>query len=193
MASPETADGLDGITTSSRGYGRNGSHGVAATAICRGRASGPCSHDIRCRQPKSSTNMLCRERSLRVKNRMRVIRSSRSVRGGAGNVPAYSAECKLNLATLGELAIAGIAVDLQDPLEACTMGDWSVGFPIGRIDIGDAWRIDAAPWPVVRRIGPELTGLGAPAEGIKHRHRRFIGEQLWPLPELPSRKFRLRG
>jgi hypothetical protein len=31
------------------------------------------------------------ERSLRVKNRMREIRSSGSVRGGAGNTPAYSA------------------------------------------------------------------------------------------------------
>jgi hypothetical protein len=36
--------------------------------------------------------MLFRERSLRVKNRMREIRSSGSVRGGAGNIPAYSAE-----------------------------------------------------------------------------------------------------
>jgi hypothetical protein len=35
--------------------------------------------------------MLFRERSLRVKNRMREIRSSGSVRGGAGNIPAYSA------------------------------------------------------------------------------------------------------
>ncbi|BAR54353.1 reverse transcriptase/maturase family protein [Bradyrhizobium diazoefficiens] len=91
-ASPATADGSDGITTRSRGYGRNGSRGVAATAICRGRASGPCSRDTRCRQPRSSTNMPSRERSLRVKNRMRVIRSSGSVRGGDGNIPAYSAE-----------------------------------------------------------------------------------------------------
>jgi hypothetical protein len=86
------------------------------------------------------------------------------------------AKCKLNLATLGELAIAGIAIDLQDSSEACKMGDRSVGFAIGRIDIGDARRIGAAPWPVVRRIGPELTGLGAPAAGIEHRHRRFIGK-----------------
>ena len=35
--------------------------------------------------------MPSRERSLRVKNRMRVIRSSGSVRGGDGNIPAYSA------------------------------------------------------------------------------------------------------
>jgi hypothetical protein len=54
------------------------------------------------------------------------------------------AECKLNVATLGQLAIAGIAIDLQDPLEACQMGDWSVGSAIGGVDIGDARRISAA-------------------------------------------------
>lgn len=145
---------------------------------------GLCSRDTRCQQPRSSTNMPSRERSLRVKKRMRVIRSSGSVRRGDGNTPAYSAECKLNVATLGELAIAGIAVNLQDPLEACEMSDRSIGFPIGGIDIGDAQRIGATPWPVVRGIGPELTGLGAPAAGIEHRHRRFIGKQLRPLPEL---------
>jgi hypothetical protein len=72
------------------------------------------------------------------------------------------AKCKLNVATLGQLAIAGVAIDLQDPLDAYQMSDWSVGFAIGGIDIGDARRIGAAPWPVVRRIGSELTGLGTP-------------------------------
>jgi hypothetical protein len=94
------------------------------------------------------------------------------------------AECKLNVATLGQLAIAGIAIDLQGPLEARQMGDRSVGLAIGGIDIGDAWRIGTTPWPVVRRIGPRLTGLGAPAAGIEHRHRRLVGKQLWPLSEL---------
>jgi hypothetical protein len=58
------------------------------------------------------------------------------------------------------------------------MGDRSVGFAIGGIDIGDARRIGAAPWPIILRIGPELTGLGTPAAGIKHRHRCLVGEQL---------------
>jgi hypothetical protein len=75
------------------------------------------------------------------------------------------AECKLNVATLGELAITGIAVDLQDPLEACEMGDRSIGFA----DRGHRHRRRpadrAVPWPVVRGIGPELTGLGAPRPG----------------------------
>ncbi|MCW2128000.1 hypothetical protein M2226_006744 [Bradyrhizobium elkanii] len=81
-------------------------------------------------------------------------------------------------------SITGVAIDLQDPLEACQMGDRSVGLAIGGIDINDARRIGTAPWPVVRRIGPELTGLGTPTAGIEHRHRRLVGEQLWPLPEL---------
>ncbi|MGY3695429.1 hypothetical protein ACVIGA_005509 [Bradyrhizobium sp. USDA 3240] len=29
----------------------------------------------------------------------------------------------MDIATLGELAIAGIAIDLQDPFEACEIGD----------------------------------------------------------------------
>jgi hypothetical protein len=45
------------------------------------------------------------ERSLRVKNRMREIRSSGSVRGGDGDIPAYSAECKLNVTPLSEFGV----------------------------------------------------------------------------------------
>ena len=71
------------------------------------------------------------------------------------------AESKLHIAALGELAIAGIAVDLQDALEAGEMGDRPLGLAIGRIDIGDAGRVGAAPGPIVSGIGPELAGLGA--------------------------------
>lgn len=58
--------------------------------------------------------------------------------------PHMRPESKRNLAPLGELGVAGIAV-LQDSLEACQMGDRSVGFAIGSVDVGDAWRISAAP------------------------------------------------
>src|SRR6185437_12687179 len=61
-----------------------------------------------------------------------------------------------------ELAVAGIAVDLQDPLEAVEMGDRPLGLAVRCIDIDDARRIGAAPWPVVSGIGPELPGLGTP-------------------------------
>jgi len=94
------------------------------------------------------------------------------------------AKCKRDVATLGELGVAGIAIDLQDPLEAVEMGDRPLGLAVGCIDIGYSRGIGAAPWPVVRGIGPELPGLGTAAAGIEHRHRRLIGEQLGPLPEL---------
>ena len=49
---------------------------------------------------------------------MREIRSSGSVRGGDGNTPAYSAEGERRRAAgalwIGEAAIAGITVGLQD-------------------------------------------------------------------------------
>ena len=50
------------------------------------------------------------------------------------------AERQPDVATLGELAVTGIAIDLQDALEALQMGHRPLGFAIGRVDIGDAWR-----------------------------------------------------
>jgi hypothetical protein len=64
------------------------------------------------------------------------------------------AECKLDVATLGQLAVAGIAIDLQDSLEALEMGDRVLGFAVGRVDISHARWIGSAPWPVVGHIGP---------------------------------------
>jgi hypothetical protein len=64
------------------------------------------------------------------------------------------AECKLDVATLGQLAVAGIAIDLQDSLEALEMGDRALGFAVGRVDIGDAGWIGSAPRPVIGHIGP---------------------------------------
>jgi hypothetical protein len=57
--------------------------------------------------------MLFRERSLRVKNRMREIRSSGSVRGGAGNIPAYSAEGERDR-VVRQLLVRRVAVTLHD-------------------------------------------------------------------------------
>ena len=48
-------------TTNSFGYGRSGSGGAVGTAICRGRASEPCSLGTHCLLRRSSTNMLLRE------------------------------------------------------------------------------------------------------------------------------------
>jgi hypothetical protein len=69
--------------------------------------------------------MLFRERSLRVKNRMREIRSSGSVRGGAGNIPAYSAQGggdrPVHARGVIELVVAAVGVGLQDTGEAMKM------------------------------------------------------------------------
>ncbi len=55
---------------------------------------------------------------------------------------------------------------------------------VGRIDIGNARRIEAGPGPLVARIGPQLALLDAPASGIEHRRRRLVGEQLGRLLQL---------
>jgi hypothetical protein len=43
--------------------------------------------------------------------------------------------------------------------------------PVGRVDVGDCWRVRPFPWPVVPRIGPELSRLRSSAARIKHRRR----------------------
>ncbi|KRR10959.1 hypothetical protein CQ10_40525 [Bradyrhizobium valentinum] len=48
------------------------------------------------------------------------------------------------------------------------MGDWSVGFAIEGMDIGDTGRIGAAPWPVVRAHKPRADRSGALSAGIEH-------------------------
>jgi hypothetical protein len=51
------------------------------------------------------------------------------------------AEGELHRATLGERAIAGIAVRLQDAGEAGEMDDRSLRSTIGRVDVSHVWRI----------------------------------------------------
>jgi hypothetical protein len=58
------------------------------------------------------------------------------------------------------------------------MGNWPLGLAIGRVDVGDAGRVGAAPRPVIPRVGPKLAKLGAPAAGIEYRRRGLVGEQL---------------
>ncbi len=96
----------------------------------------------------------------------------------------HPAECKLHVAALSQPAVAGIAIDLQDALEAVEMGDRPLGLAVRGVDIDRTRRIGSAPWPVISGIGPQLAGLGATATGVQHRHRGLIGEQLWPLLEL---------
>jgi hypothetical protein len=68
-----------------------------------------------------------------------------------------------DVAAVGEFAVTGIAVDLQNALEALQVGDRPFGFTIGRVDIGNTWWIRPTPGAVIGRIGPKLTSLGAAA------------------------------
>ena len=82
-----------------------------------------------------------------------------------------------NVAVLGEAGIGAIAFDLQGALEARQVRDRPFMLAIGRIDIGHSGRLGTAPRPIIARISPELTGLGAAASGIEHRCRCLVGEQ----------------
>jgi len=78
-------------------------------------------------------------------------------------------ERKLDVAAFCEFAVTGIAIDLQNPLKACGVGDRPFGLAVGRIDISDARWIGSTPWPVVGRVGPELASLGVATAGASCR------------------------
>src|SRR5690606_21624175 len=88
------------------------------------------------------------------------------------------AEGELDVAALGERAVAAIAIDLQHALEAGQVGHRPLGLAIGGVDIRHAGRIGATPGSVVAGVGPELPGLGPAAAGIEHRRASLVGEQL---------------
>jgi len=64
------------------------------------------------------------------------------------------AERQSDVAALCEFAVTGIAIDLQDTLEALQVGDGPLGLAIGRVDIGDARWIRSTPGAVIGGIGP---------------------------------------
>ena len=96
------------------------------------------------------------------------------------------AESKLHIVALGERPIARIAVDLQDTREAGEVSDRLRGLAIGRVHIGDAGRVGAAPRPIITRVGPQLADLGASAARIEHWRRGLVGEQLGRGLQAPS-------
>ena len=87
-----------------------------------------------------------------------------------------SAEGERHAVFLRQRAIAGVAIDLHDAAEPRKMRERLLGFSVLRVDIDGDRRIDAAERPVVARIGPKLTGLGASAPRIQHGCSRFVGE-----------------
>lgn len=79
---------------------------------------------------------------------------------------------------LGQRPVSSVAVDLQGSDEALKVPEWLFGLAVGRIEIGDAGRIDPAPGAIVARIGKQLARLGAAAPGIEHRRGGLVGEEL---------------
>src|SRR3984893_4620832 len=93
------------------------------------------------------------------------------------------AERKPDVAAIGQLTVAGIAIDLQNSLEALEVGDRPLSFAIGRVDIGNARWIRPTPGTVVGGIGPKLAGLGAATAGMEYGHGGSICEQPGQIPE----------
>ena len=79
---------------------------------------------------------------------------------------------------LGHRLVSGVAVDLQDSNEVPQMPQRLLGLAVGRVEIGDAGRIDAAPGAIIARIGEQLARLGAATPGIEHRRGRLVGKEL---------------
>ncbi len=79
---------------------------------------------------------------------------------------------------LGQRAVSGIAVDLQDADEAGEMTDRLFGLAVRRIEVGDAGRVSSAPGAIIAGIGEELARLRAAPAGIEHRRRGLVGEEL---------------
>jgi hypothetical protein len=68
------------------------------------------------------------------------------------NAPSADNDLQLeaDVALLRERAIAGVAVDLRNALEADKMRDRLRRRPVGRIDVGDRRRVRSAPRDSVR-------------------------------------------
>src|SRR3954467_10391205 len=83
------------------------------------------------------------------------------------------AACEADLALLSQRPVPGVAVDLENALEAGEMRDRLRGRSVGSVDIGDSRRVCSAPRAVVSGISPELPGLRPAPAGIEHRRRRL--------------------
>jgi hypothetical protein len=113
-----------------------------------------------------------------MRNRMREIRTSGSVRGGDGNIPTYSACRQDDFSAFRERLEPGITVDLQDAAEPVQMSRRPLRLAVRAVEVDGGRRIWPRPGAVVTHIDPEPPGLGSAAAGIKHGNGRVVGEQL---------------
>jgi hypothetical protein len=79
---------------------------------------------------------------------------------------------------LGQPVVAGVAIDLQDAVEAGQEGFGILARASGGVEVDDAGRVLAAPGPVIAGQGPEVSGLCHAAPRVQHRGGGFIHEQL---------------
>lgn len=63
------------------------------------------------------------------------------------------------LAPFDERSVRAMAIDLQDACEPAEMRFEPLRLAIAGVDIGHHRRIDAAPWPVIAGVGPQLARL----------------------------------
>ncbi len=121
---------------------------------------------------------------------MRVIRSSGSVRGGAGDIPAYSARdfgqarnaaLRLRRVEIGE---AGVAVGMQEAATARQQRVRVFGLAVRRITIEGSGRRRGAKRTLVAHRRPLPAGLGPPPARIEHRDRRVVGVQREARPNM---------
>ena len=86
----------------------------------------------------------------------------------------------------GEPVVAGIAVDLEDAVEAVEELFGIFAAAPGRVEVDHAGRIAAAPGTVVAGQCPQPAGLGLAAARIEHRRPRLVHEQLRGLFQVPG-------
>ena len=101
-----------------------------------------------------------------MKNRMREICTSGSVRGGGGNVPTYSAQSMCRVAGPVE---PFVAIGLQQAAEVLQVRLRMLRLAVLAVDVGGGRMARAVPWPGINRVAPEPSGLRPPSAGIEHR------------------------
>jgi len=89
----------------------------------------------------------------------------------------------------GQLLVGGVAVDLQDAVEAVEQLGGVLAAAARRIGVGHSRRTTSpvlrrhsrirtsAPGPVVTRDRPQVSGLGLASARIEHRTARLVAEQ----------------
>ena len=77
-----------------------------------------------------------------------------------------------------QAAKSGIAIDLEQAAEPPQMRRRMLALAVLAIDIGSGRMSRPTPGPVVDRVAPQPSGLGASPPGIEHRQRGVVGEHL---------------